>query len=56
MNNNGFKNGALLGTILGASLGMAFGVKMSPIQKRKIMRNIKNARYSLRDGINSLRG
>ena len=56
MNNNGFKNGALLGTILGASLGMAFGVKMSPLQKRKIMRNIKNAKYSLKDGINSLRG
>jgi len=56
MNGNGFKNGALLGVILGASLGMTFGVKMSPLQKRKIMRNVKRARYGLKDGIDSLWG
>ena len=54
MNNNGFKNGTLLGTVLGASLGMIFGAKMKPMQKRRIMKNIKRARYTLKDGINSL--
>ncbi|NMA85699.1 MAG: hypothetical protein GX968_00055 [Tissierellia bacterium] len=54
MNNNGFKNGALIGTILGASLGMVFGAKLGPFQKRKIMRNIRRASYSLKDGINSI--
>jgi hypothetical protein len=54
LNNNGFKNGALMGTILGASLGMVFGAKLGPFQKRKIMRNIRRASYTLKDGINSI--
>ena len=35
MNNNGFKNGAIVGSILGASVGMFFGARMNPIQKEK---------------------
>ncbi|NMB07452.1 MAG: hypothetical protein GX981_03560 [Tissierellia bacterium] len=56
MNNNGFKNGALFGTLLGASLGMFFGAKLGPLQKRRIMKNINRARYSLKNGINSIWG
>lgn len=56
MNNNGFRNGALLGTVLGASIGMAFGARISPMQKRRIMKNIKRARYTLKNGINSIWG
>ena len=56
MNNNGFKNGALLGSIIGASLGMFFGARMNPIQKRKIARNARRATSALKNGVNSLWG
>ncbi len=54
MNNNGFKNGAIVGSILGASVGMFFGVRMNPIQKRKISRNARKATSTLMNGINSI--
>jgi surface antigen len=54
MNNNGFKNGALFGTLLGASLGMIFGTRMSPFQKRKIMKTARRASSTLKNGVNSL--
>ncbi|WP_236908645.1 hypothetical protein [Clostridium sp. Cult3] len=56
MNNNGFKNGALLGSIIGASLGMFFGARMGPMQKRKIVRSARRATSTLMNGINSLWG
>ncbi len=54
MNNNGFKSGALVGSILGTSVGMFFGARMNPIQKRKITKNIRRARSTLMNGVNSL--
>ncbi|CCQ97592.1 conserved hypothetical protein [[Clostridium] ultunense Esp] len=56
MNNNGFRNGALLGSILGASLGMFFGTRMGPMQRRRIMRTAKRAKSTLLNGMNSLWG
>ena len=52
MNNNGFKNGALLGSIVGASLGMIFGTRMNPMKKRKIMRSARRAKSTLKNGMN----
>lgn len=54
MNNNGFKNGAILGSMLGASLGIFFGARMNPMQKRKIVRNARRATSTLMNGINSI--
>lgn len=56
MNNNGFKVGALFGTLLGASVGMFYGAKLGLLQKRRIMKNINRARYTLKSGINSIWG
>lgn len=54
MNNNGFRNGALLGSIIGASLGMIFGTRMGPMKRRRLMRTARRASSTLRNGINSL--
>lgn len=56
MNNNGFRNGALLGSILGASVGMIFGTRMWPMQRRRIMRTARRAKSTLFNGMNSLWG
>lgn len=56
MKNNGFKMGTLFGTVLGASLGVLFGTKLGPLQKRRIMKNINRAKYSLKNGIDSIWG
>lgn len=54
MNNNGFRNGTLFGSILGASLGMFLSKRMSPWQKRKIMRTARRAKSTFMDGIDNL--
>ncbi|MBU5440205.1 hypothetical protein KQI42_19610 [Tissierella sp. MSJ-40] len=56
MNNNGFRNGAFWGSLLGASVGMYFGTKMTPMQRRKMMKSARRATTTLRDGISSFWG
>ena len=53
MNNNGFKNGAIVGSILGASVGM-FLVLEWILYKKKISRNARKATSTLMNGINSI--
>lgn len=55
MNNNGFRNGALIGSVVGISLGMVVGTKVvNNIPRRKIMKTARRAKSTLMNGMNSL--
>ncbi len=52
--NNRYKNGAFWGTVIGTSLGIIITSKMTPLNKKKMMRTARKVRTNLRDGMNSL--
>lgn len=56
MNNNGFRNGALIGSVLGISLGMIVVNRVNNVPKRKIKKTAKRAKSTLMNGMNSLWG
>lgn len=53
MFNNRNRNGALWGTILGASMGIFLGSKMTPMNRRRMMRKARRATSNFKDGIDS---
>ncbi|CAK7053729.1 hypothetical protein ACF3M2_16745 [Tissierella carlieri] len=53
MFNNRYKNGAFWGTVIGTSLGIIITSKMTPLNKKKMMRTARKVRTNLRDGMNS---
>lgn len=54
MFNNKYNNGAFWGTVIGTSIGIILSSKMTPMNRRKMMRTAKKVGSNLKDGVTSL--
>lgn len=52
--NNRYRNGAFWGTVIGTSLGIILSSRMTPMNRRKMMRTARKVKDNLMDGMNSL--
>lgn len=54
MFNNKNRSGAFWGTIIGTSLGVVLSSRISPLNKKRVMKTARKVRTNLKDGMNNL--
>lgn len=54
MFNNRYRGSAFWGTIIGTSLGIVLSSRVSPMNRRRMMKTARRVGSNLKDGMNSL--
>jgi hypothetical protein len=53
-NRNKYNNGAFWGTVIGTSIGIIVSNRISPMNRKKVMRSARKMGSNLVDGMNNL--